>query len=63
MLEIKRRVLRIESLDVVRAGIFVSACLVAQRKRVGLITQRSEDRNLAEQCSYQEIPGSNPGQD
>ena len=24
-------------------------CLLAQRKRVGLITQRSEDRNLGEQ--------------
>ena len=26
-----------------------NTCSVAQRKRVGLITQRSEDRNLAEQ--------------
>ncbi len=28
------------------------ACSVAQRKRVGLITQRSEDRNLVEQGTY-----------
>lgn len=26
-------------------------CFVAQRKRVGLITQRSEDRNLAKQLT------------
>ena len=48
-------------------------CSVAQRKHVGLMSQRFDDRNLAEQCVFScsevvitldfesSIPGSNPG--
>ena len=42
---------------------FVNNCSVAQRKRVGLITQRSQDRNLVEQLFSASVPERSKGLD